>query len=159
MDRSTLLIPCLCHLLLLYLDSHLLAFSIQCLYLVVSQMPRRPSLRDVNVSGTFLPFPYLWFGSVQSFSHVWLFATPWTSARQAFLSWPTPIVYSNSCWWCHTTISSSVIPFSSYLQSFPASGSFQMSQFFASGGQKIWSFSFSIRPSNEYSILISFRID
>ena len=122
-------------------------------------MPRRPSLRDVNVSGTFLPFPYLWFSSLQSFSHVWLFATPWTAARQAFLSWPTPIVYSNSCCWCHTTISSSVVPFSSHLQSFPASGSFQMSQFFASGGQKYWSFSFSISPSNEYSGLISFRMD
>ena len=53
---------------------------------------------------------------------------------------PTPRVYSNSCpshRWCHPTISSSVIPFSSCLQSFPASGSFQMSQFFASGGQRI----------------------
>ena len=52
----------------------------------------------------------------------------------------TPGVYSNSCplsWWCHPTISSSVIPFSSCLQCFPASGSFQMSQFFASGGQSI----------------------
>ena len=52
---------------------------------------------------------------------------------------PTPGVYSNSCplsWWCHPTISSSVIPFS-HLQSFPASGSFSMSQFFASGGQSI----------------------
>ena len=51
---------------------------------------------------------------------------------------PTSGVYSNSCplsRWCHPTISSSVAPFSSYLQSFPASGSFQMSQFFASGGQ------------------------
>ena len=53
---------------------------------------------------------------------------------------PTPGAYSNSCllsWWCHPTISSSVSPFSSCLQSFPASGSFQMSQFFASGGQRI----------------------
>ena len=53
---------------------------------------------------------------------------------------PTPGVYPNSCplsWWCHPTISSSIFPFSSYLQSFPASGSFQMSQFFASGGQSI----------------------
>ena len=47
--------------------------------------------------------------------------------------------YSNSCtsWWCHPTISSSVIPFSSHLQSFPVSGSFPRSQFFASGGQSI----------------------
>ena len=53
---------------------------------------------------------------------------------------PTPRAYWNSCplcCWCHPTISSSVIPFSSYLQSFPASGSFPMSWFFASGGQKI----------------------
>ena len=52
---------------------------------------------------------------------------------------PAPRVYSDSCllsWWCHPTISSSVIPFSC-LQFFPASGSFQMSQFFASGGQNI----------------------
>ena len=54
--------------------------------------------------------------------------------------WPTPGVYSNSCplgWWCHPTISSSVVPFSSCPQSFPASGSFQMSQLFALGGQGI----------------------
>ena len=53
---------------------------------------------------------------------------------------PMPGVCSNSCplsWWCHPTISSSVVPFSSSLQSFPASGSFQMSQLFASGGQNI----------------------
>ena len=52
----------------------------------------------------------------------------------------TPRVYSNSCplsWWCHPTISSSVVPFSSCLQSFAASGSFLMSQFFASGSQSI----------------------
>ena len=52
----------------------------------------------------------------------------------------TPGAYSNSCpssWWCHPTISSSVVPFSSCLQSFPASGSSPMSQFFASGSQSI----------------------
>ena len=72
----------------------------------------------------------------------------------------TPGVHSNSCpssWWCHPAISSSVVPFSSLLQSFPASGSFQMRQFFESGGQR--SFSFSINPSNKYSGLISFRMD
>ena len=65
---------------------------------------------------------------------------------------PTPRVYSNSCplsQWCHTTISSSVTPFSSCLQSFPASGSFQMSQFFAKGGQSIGvSASASVLPMN-----------
>ena len=72
---------------------------------------------------------------------------------------PTPRAYSNSCpssQWCHPTISSSVIPFSSRLQSFPASGSFPRSQFFASDGQCIWSFSFRISPSNEYSELTDF---
>ena len=57
------------------------------------------------------------------------------------------------------TISVSVFPFSSYLKSFLASGSFQMSQLFVSGGQKYWSFSFNISPSNEHPGLISFRMD
>ena len=64
---------------------------------------------------------------------------------------PAPRVYSESCplsWWCHPTISSSVVPFSC-LQSSPASGSFQMSQFFASGGQRIGtSASASVFPMN-----------
>ena len=53
---------------------------------------------------------------------------------------PIPRACSNSCaliWWCHPTISSSVIPFSAYIQSFPASGSFPRIQFFASGGRRI----------------------
>ena len=62
--------------------------------------------------------------------------------QQAKLPCPSPTsrAYSNSSpssWWCHPTISSSVIPFSSCLQSFPGSGSFPVSQFFASGGQSI----------------------
>ena len=65
---------------------------------------------------------------------------------------PTPRACSNSCpssWWYHPTISSSVLPFSSCLQSFPASGSFPMSQFFASGGQSIEaSASVSVLPMN-----------
>ena len=65
---------------------------------------------------------------------------------------PTPGVYTNSCplsRWCHPTISSSVVPFSSRLQSFPASGSFQMSQFFTLGGQIIGlSASASVLPMN-----------
>ena len=65
---------------------------------------------------------------------------------------PTPRVYSNSCplsWQCHATISSSVTPFSSHLQSFPAPESFQMSQLFASGGQSIGvSSSASVLPMN-----------
>ena len=65
---------------------------------------------------------------------------------------PTPGVYWNSCplsQWCHPTISSPVVPFSSCPQSFPASGSFQMSQFFASGGQSIGALaSASVLPMN-----------
>ena len=65
---------------------------------------------------------------------------------------PTPGIYSNSCLlsqWCHPTISSSVIPFSSCLQSFPASGSFPMCQLFTSGGQSIGvSASASVLPMN-----------
>ena len=66
---------------------------------------------------------------------------------------PSPRVCSNQCsfswWWCHPTISSSVIPFSSCLQSFPASASFPMSQLFASGGQSIGaSASASVLPMN-----------
>ena len=65
---------------------------------------------------------------------------------------PTPGTYSKSCpscWWCHPTISSPIIPFSSHLQSFPASGYFQMSQFFAAGGWSIGvSASASVLPMN-----------
>ena len=95
--------------------------------------------------------------SVQLLSRVWLFATLWTTAGQASLSTG---IYPNSCplsQWCHPTISSSVVRFSSCPQSFSASGSFQTRQLFASGGQSIGA-SASV-PSNEYSGLISFRID
>ena len=72
-------------------------------------------------------------------------------ARPPCLS-PTPGACSNSCplsWWCHPTISSSVIPFSSWHQSFPASGSFPLSQLFTSGGQSIGvSASASVLPMN-----------
>ena len=65
---------------------------------------------------------------------------------------PTPRTYSNShpsSQWCHPTISSSVVPFSPHLQYFPASGSYQKSQFFASGGQSIWVLaSVSVFPMN-----------
>ena len=92
------------------------------------------------------------FSSVQSLSHVRPFVTPWTAAHQASMSitntWspPKPCPLSQ---WCHPTISSSVIPFSSCPQSFPASGSFLVSQLFASGGQSIGvSASASVIPMN-----------
>ena len=90
--------------------------------------------------------------SVKSLSHVQLFVTPWTAARQAPCPSPTSGVYTNSCPlspWCHPAISSSVIPFSSCPQSLPASGSFPMSQLFAWGGQSTGvSASASVLPMN-----------
>ena len=75
---------------------------------------------------------------------------------------PSPRVCSNSCplsWWCHPAISSSVIPFSSCLQSFPASGSFPMSQLFAWGDQSTGvSSSASVLPMNKYSEPIYFKM-
>ena len=71
---------------------------------------------------------------------LWFFATPWIAACQASLSIPNSrsllkLMSINPTMSCHPTISSSVMPFSSCLQSFPVSGSFLMCQFFASGGQ------------------------
>ena len=90
--------------------------------------------------------------SVQSLGHVQVFATPWTAAHQVSLSITNSGACSNSypsSQWCHPTISSSVVPFSSCLQSFPASGSFPMSQLFPSGGQSIGaSASTSVFPMN-----------
>ena len=96
--------------------------------------------------------------SVQSLSHVWLLRPH--GLQHARLLCPSPI--SGGCsnlrlshQLCHPTVSSSVVPFSSCLQSFPALGSFPMSQFFASGGQSIrTSASASVLPMN-----ISFRMD
>ena len=82
-------------------------------------------------------------------------------ARPPCLS-PTPGVYANSCplsWWCHPTTSSSVIPFSSCFQSFPASGFFSNASALRVRWPKCWSFSFSISPSNKHPRLISFRMD
>ena len=89
--------------------------------------------------------------SVQLLSHVRL-CEPVDFSTPGFPVHPTPGACSNSCpssQWCHPTISSSLIPFSFHLQSFPASGSFQMSQFFTSGGQSIGvSASASVLPMN-----------
>ena len=76
---------------------------------------------------------------VQLRSRVRPFATPWTTARQASLSFTISQSLLDSCplsWWCYLTISSTAAPFF-FLQSFPGSGSFLMSWFFASGGQNI----------------------
>ena len=100
--------------------------------------------------------------SLQSLSHVWLFATPWTAAHQASLLITNSqsmlklmsigsVMPSNHLILCHPLL---LLPSPS-----PASVSFPVSLFFTSGGPKYWSFSFSISPSNEYSGLIFFRID
>ena len=101
------------------------------------------------------------FSPVQMFSHVQQFATTWTAALQASLSITNSRRFLKLIpWslWCHPTISSSAVPFSSHLQFFSASGSFQISVRHIRE-PKYWSFKFSISPSNEYSGLISFRID
>ena len=98
--------------------------------------------------------PWMWIltclslSSVELLSRVWHFATPWMQLARLPCP-PVPEACWNSClssWWCHPTISSSVISFSC-LQSFPASGSFQMSEFFTSGGQSIGA-SASVFPMN-----------
>ena len=114
-------------------------------------------------------FSFHWdkcLSSVQSLSHVRLFGTPWTAAHQASLSITNSqsllklmsiesVMSSHHLILCHallllpSVISSSVVPFSSCPQSFPASGAFQMSQFFASSGQSIGvSTSTSVLPMN-----------
>ena len=95
---------------------------------------------------------WLWFSSLQ-YSRSVVFDPLWPHGLQHTrppYPTPTPGVYPNSCslsqWW-HPTISSSVVPFSSCLKSFPASGSFLMSQFFSSGGPSIGA-SASVLPMN-----------
>ena len=105
---------------------------------------------------------WLQFSSVQCLNHIQLFATPGTTARQASksitISWSLPklmsiesVMPSNHLILCR--------PLQSCPQSFPASGYFQMSQLFTSGGQKYWSFSFNISPSSKHPGQISFRMD
>ena len=97
-------------------------------------------------------FSSVQFSSVQSLSCVGLFATHGLQHTRPPCSSPTLGIYSNSCplsRWCHSTNSSSVVPFSSWLLSFPALGSFPMSQFFISEGQSIGvSASSSVLPNN-----------
>ena len=89
---------------------------------------------------------------VQSLSHVQLFVAPWTAAHRLPCPSLSPGVSSNSCplsWWCHPINSSSVAPFSSCPQSFPASGSFSMRRLFTSSGQSTGaSVSASVLPMN-----------
>ena len=110
-----------------------------------------------------MPFHNTFLSSVQfSCSVVSYLATPWTTAHQAPLSIASSwsllnlmfielVMPSKHLILCHPLL---LLP-----SSFPTSGPFQISQFFASGGQRDWSFSFNSSPFNEYSRLISFRID
>ena len=99
------------------------------------------------------------FSSVQSLIRVQIFATHGLQHAKLPRPSPTPGACSNWCLlsqWCHPTISSSVVPFSSCLQSFPASGSFSMNRLFASGGQSIGaSDSASVLPVNIYYMPVS----
>ena len=107
--------------------------------------------------------PYAWFFVVvQPFSHVCLFVTPWTTAHQGSLSFTIsqslPKLMSIELAMASNHLPS-VVPFSSCLQSFPASESFLMNQPFASDGPKVLEFQLQHQSFNEYSGLISFRID
>ena len=90
--------------------------------------------------------------SIQLLNCVRLFTTPWTAACQASLAITNSqslLKLMSMSWWCHKTISSSVIPFPLYLHSFPASGSFPVSQFSTEGGLSIGaSASASVLPMN-----------
>ena len=119
------------------------------------KIPQRGSKTKVMGEGPINP--------AQLLSCVRLFVTPWTAAHQASCPSPNPWACLNSCPlspWCQQTISFFVVPLYSCLQSYPASGSFPISQCFTSCGQSIEpSASASILPMNEYSGLIFLRID
>ena len=128
---------------------------------VLWEKPRKSGLQIVRcfqvkifMSPNSYIFSYLQFISVQFSRLVMSNSLRPHGLQQTRFPCPSPILgaYSNSCplsWWCHPTVSSSVVPSSSCLQSFPASGPFQMSQFFASDGQSIGvSASASVLPMN-----------
>ena len=132
-------------------------FNVLCLYFIIV-------ILEFFLFFQILIFKFYWYFPLVQFSplsHVWLFAARWTTAHQASLSItnsgsslkPCPLsqwsAISHLSQVSHPTISPSVIPFCSWPQSFPASGSFQMSQVFASGGQSIGvSTSTSVFPMN-----------
>ena len=100
--------------------------------------------------------------SVQSLSHVHSLRPHQPQHAKPPCPSATPRVHPNPCplsRWCHSTVSSSVIPFSSCPHSFPASGSFHNESALRIRWPKYWSFSFKISPSNEHPGLISFRVD
>ena len=105
--------------------------------------------------------PRFQFSSVQSLSRVQLFATHELQHTRPPCPSPTPRVHPNPCllcWWCHPTISSSVVPFSSCPQSSPASV-FSNESTFRIRWAEYWNFSFNISPSSQHPGLISLRMD
>ena len=119
------------------------------MYIFRSSFHNWTLLREINVICT----PKQSFNSsVQSLSRAQFFATHGLQHTRLSCPSPTPGIYPNSCplcQWGHSTFLSSVVPFSACLQSFPASGSFLMSQLFTSGGQTIGaSASASVLPMN-----------
>ena len=119
----------------------------------VGSLEKQEPSRKISISALLtMPKPLTVFSSVQSLSRVQLFVTHELQHARPPCPSLTSRVYPNPCpssWWCHATISSSVIPFSSCPQFFPASGSFQMSQLFTWGGQSIRvSASTSVLPRN-----------
>ena len=117
-------------------------------FLVTGQRTERPHFKPLLSAGSLRSVQF----SSSQFSHSVMSDSLWPHGPQHACPSPTPGVYPNSCpssRWCHPTISSSVIAFSACPQSFSASGSFQMSQFFTSGGQSIGvSASASVLPMN-----------
>ena len=131
---------------------------------VTPASPVSPSLagRLFTLSHQGNPFNYFQFSSVQSLSHVWLFATPWIAACQASLSIPNSrsllklmsiesVMPFNYLILCHPLLLLSSI--------FPSIRVFSNESALCITWPKYWSFSFSISPSNEYPGLISFRMD
>ena len=128
------------------------------LHQIFLEISRLITDRDLDIFIVLLYKAFCWksiFWLISQFTHSVMSDSLWPHGLQCTrlpCPSPTPGIYSNSCplsQWCHPTISSSVVPFSFRLQSFPAAGSFQMSQFFASGGQSIAvSASASVLPMN-----------
>ena len=102
------------------------------------------------------------FSSIQSLSHVQLFATPWIAAGQASLSITISGIHSNSrpsSRWSHSAISFSVVPFASCPLIPPSIRVFSNESILCMRWPKYWSFNFSISPSKEIPVLISFSMD
>ena len=107
-------------------------------------------------------WPKVSFTATELLFCVQLFATPWTAAHQPSLSFGIPQSWLDSCplnRWCYLTISCSVTPFFFCPQFSPAFRVFSSESVLHIRSPKYWHFSFSTSPSNEYSGLISFRID